>query len=104
MATVTRSKVFSGTISEDGTVTVTGRGPCYIKLNGDFGSGTVTINDAAANNALSPVTDDTTDLTFTADGSTVLDYPDGMPMRVQVSLASSTDPDLDVYIGFSHDA
>ncbi|HEY7823638.1 MAG TPA: hypothetical protein VIG24_12425 [Acidimicrobiia bacterium] len=104
MATVTASKWYTGTIDENGTVTVTGRGPCYIKLNGDFGGGTVTVNDKAAKSELSVVTDEGTDLTFTADGSRVLDYPDFIPMTVQLSLAGATSPDLDVYVGFGHSA
>jgi len=100
MATQTASGQFKGTLDEDGTVTVTGRGRCYVKVNGSFGSGTVTLLDNATG-TYAEITDGTSDVTFTADGSKVLEYPDTVTIGVRASLAGSTTPSLGLAILFS---
>lgn len=100
MATETASGQFKGTMTEDGTVTVTGRGRCYVKLDGTFGGGTVTLLDNATG-SYAEITDDGTDVTFTADGSKLLEYPDTVSVGVRASLSGSTSPSLGVAILFS---
>ena len=100
MATVTANGQFKGTVIEDGTVTVTGRGRCYVKLDGSFGSGTVTLQDDATG-SFATITDSATDLTFTADGSRILDYPDSVTVKVRASMSGSTSPSLSLAILFS---
>jgi hypothetical protein len=50
MATVTAKGSYRGTISEDGTVTVSGSGSCLIKVDAsaNYGSGTLTVLDDLA--------------------------------------------------------
>lgn len=100
MATETASGQFKGTLVEDGTVTVTGRGKCYVKIDGTFGGGTVTLLDNATG-SYTEMTDDSGDITFTADGSKLLEFPETVSVGVRASLAGSTSPDLDVAILFS---
>ena len=100
MATETASGQYKGTLTEDGTVTVTGRGKCYVKTDGNFGGGTLTLLDNATG-SYTEITEDGTDVTFTADGSKLLEYPETVSVGVRASLAGSTSPSLGLAILFS---
>lgn len=99
MASVTANVAYSGQVTEDGTVSVFGRGKCTVALSGDFGSGTVTINQDV-NGSWVPMTDNGADVTATADNDYQFEFAPDSFHGIQVSLASSTSPDLGVDIAF----
>lgn len=99
MADVTGRDSAYTTMTENGTLTVAGTGACYVKLDGTFGSGTVTVSDDVFD-AFTPVTDDSGDVSFTTDGSKVMAYPETMQVQVRVTLSGATSPNLKAYIGF----
>ena len=57
MAAVSESRIYSGAMAENGTITVSGRGMCTIKVVGNtWGSGTIALKDNIANNNSYPTT------------------------------------------------
>ena len=100
MADVTTTGQYKGTVDANGTVTVTGRGHCYVKVSGNFGGGTLSLLDNATGTYLA-TTDSDTAVTFTADGSRLLEFPDSVTIGVRASLAGSGSPSLGLAILFS---
>ncbi len=100
MADVTALVAYEGAMGEDGTVSVSGPGRCTVSLSGDFGGGTVTLNQRI-NGAWVPLTNDGTDVTATADNDWTFEFPAESFHEVQASLASSSSPDLNVAIKFA---
>lgn len=100
MATVTAKERYTGQFTADGTITVTGTGPCSIEASGTFGGGTITVQQDR-NGTYAPVTNDGTDVAWTADNDTAINYAPNSVHTVRLSLASSTSPAIDVVIEFS---
>lgn len=83
------------TLSADGNTTwVEVVGPCRISISNDFGSGTATIQARTPENAALAVAEGTA----TAAVDKVVDFPAGSRNAVRVNLASSSSPDLDVWV------
>jgi len=70
-------------------------GPQYIKVFGDFGGGTITVNEIIDNNGtLEPSLDSTSPIIFTAPSANR--YFFGAGTRIVLVMAGSTDPDVTV--------
>ena len=69
-------------------------GPIRVSLKGDFGSGTATIQDKTPANLFDGITNGV----FTAEADKIIDYPVAEINEVQVDLAGSTSPTLEVWI------
>lgn len=103
MATVTANQTYKGTISADGTVTVKGRGECFVKVVGnDYGSGTLTIlDDLAETGTFAAVDVDGTAISLTTGTRSYhIKYHPSDTVQLRLNLASSSSPDLDVYVSF----
>lgn len=90
---------YEGQITENGTVSVFGRGKCTVSLSGGFGAGTASINQDVDGSWV-PLTDGGTDVSATTDNDWTLDFPDHAFNGIQVSLAGATAPTLGVKVSF----
>jgi len=100
MAAVSESRIYSGAMAENGTITVSGRGMCTIKVVGNtWGSGTIALKDNIANNTLSAIDKDGTVQTLTTGQQTWNVYYSSVA-TVTVALTGATNPDIDVYVAF----
>ena len=83
------------TLGADGStkwVEVYGR--CHLSLTNDFGTGTATLEALAADGSTVSIANGA----FTAATDTVFDFPRYGINNVRITLASSSSPDLDVWI------
>lgn len=82
----------SGTLTSDGdTDTVVVSGPCAVSASGTWGSGTLTFYQYR-NGGWEAITDDGTDVAFTADNDTIIDAR-GVT-QIKGTLAGSTSPSI----------
>lgn len=104
MATETASQTARYTFIEDGTLTVTGRGQCIVKVVGNtWGGGTMSLlDDVCVADEFKAVDIDGTAITLNTGSRTYYleGYHPSDRVQLQLSLASSTSPDIDVYVSF----
>ena len=107
MATVTADQTYRGTITENGTVTVTGRGQCVVKVFGNnWDSGVLTILDNVLNPAEFKAVDiDGTAISLSSGSRTwyLEGYHPSDIVSLRLNLASvASASDIDVYVSFDH--
>lgn len=104
MATVTEDQTYRGTITENGTVTVTGRGECRVKVVGNtWDSGVLSLlDDLAEVGTFAAVDIDGTAQTISANSRTwYLRYHPSDRVQLRLSMASvASASDVDVYVSF----
>lgn len=107
MATETGDGQYRGTIAADGTVTVSGFGPCLVAIDtgATFGSGTLSVLDdlaGAPDNFTATLDSSDTAITFTTGGTRKLVWgPDNVPWKLRLSLSGATSPSIAVGVHFS---
>lgn len=105
MATVTARQTYRGTITENGTVTVTGRGECRVKVVGNtWDSGVLTILDNVLNPAEFKAVDiDGTAISLNSGQRTwyLEGYHPSDEVSIRLNMASvASASDVDVYVSF----
>lgn len=103
MATETASGSTRYTFSEDGTLTVSGRGPCLIKVadGANYGSGTLTIDDDLAVGFDGTLDSADTAVSLTTGGKMItVNAPPSCSYKVRLTLASSSSPTIPVGVHF----
>jgi len=102
MATVTSKQRYEGTITEDGTVTVSGRGECRVKIVGNtWGSGTIALSDDLCVDYAAIDDAGTAQTISTGSRTWVFDYEDVDKVNVRLTMSGSSTPDVDVLVSFT---
>ena len=103
MATVTANQTFRGQgFAEDGTVTVKGRGECFVKVVGNTWSGTLTaLDDQAEEGTFAASVVDGTAISLDAGIRSyhIKAHPSDQ-WSLRLSLTGATSPDIDCYVSF----
>lgn len=102
MATVTANKTYRGNITENGTVTVTGRGECLIKVVGNtWDSGVLTVLDDLTGDFKAVDEEGTALSVSTGNRSWYVSYNPSDIVQVRLNMASvASASDVDVYVSF----
>lgn len=103
MATVTANQTYKGTITEDGTLTVRGRGKARVKVDFKSGTGTISLSDdLAETGTFDPIDVDGTDQSITSGTQSwyLEGYSPADVVQLRLSTSSASSLDADVYVSF----
>ena len=107
MATVTANQTIKDTITEVGTVTVSGRGKCRVKVDFKGGTGTIELkDDLAETGTFDPIDVDGTEQSITSGTQSwyLEGYGPADVVQLRLDCTAASGLDADVYVSFDYPA